>query len=140
MIYHDGNSDFHGLEAAVRKTTADLREIQDEFDAIVVTGVSGLVVGSPVALRLRKPLLVLRKAHSEEASHGLSGELLNWQALRGTEKRVVFLDDFISAGDTFRRCRSAVEGIARGVLVAEYTYKRNQLRRRHDANFGAWSA
>lgn len=141
MIYHDGSSDFHGLERVVRQTTADLREIRDEFDAIIVTGVSGLVVGSPVALRLRKPLLVLRKPSTEEESHGYGNELLNWAAVRGTERRVVFLDDFISMGDTFHRCVDAVENIrTKGQLVAEYTYKHGKLRRREDADFGKWSA
>jgi adenine/guanine phosphoribosyltransferase-like PRPP-binding protein len=124
MIYHNGGNNFNGLEQEVRKTCANLRPHLDKFDSIVVQGVSGQCVGFPVALRLNKPILVLRKADEDTHSYA-GGSLINANA---SGKRVLFLDDFVSSGDTFERCKTAVEASRGGpFIVGSYQYTHHTL-------------
>jgi adenine/guanine phosphoribosyltransferase-like PRPP-binding protein len=111
---------FADLELHVKDCVRTLQESEVRFDCIIVTGVSGLVVGAPLALRLRLPLLVLRKQN--EASHGYDGELLGSRILDATS-RVLFVDDFISEGETYRLCLEAVEKTG-AAIVASCEYAR----------------
>jgi len=126
MIYHSGGQDFQGLEHAVRKTCANLREQLDMFDSIIVQGISGQCVGFIVALRLKKPILVLRKAyedcHDVESSDS-PPTLINKHAMG---RRVLFLDDFVSNGRTYGRCAEAVKAHG-GLLVGIYEYRHHTL-------------
>lgn len=117
MIYHDGGDDFNGLDKAVRKAYAELKGRRDEFDSIVVTGVSGQAVGFPLALKLKKPIVVLRK--DGEDSHSGPGFVNG----RNMGQRVLFLDDFISDRGTFERCKNAVEQKGTARIVASYLYR-----------------
>lgn len=90
-----GNGDLSDLPRVVRATTKDLREHIDEFDSIVVRGNSGLLVGSPVSLRLNKPIVIVRKPRDN--SHSEEMKVINQYNLGD---RYIFLDDFISSGDT----------------------------------------
>ncbi len=64
-----------------------------EFDAIAVTGLSGLLVGPIVALELGLPLIVVRKdlkcAHSTKRVEGYAEGL-----------KYIILDDFVQTGNT----------------------------------------
>jgi orotate phosphoribosyltransferase len=131
MIYgshknFDGDSygSFVDLDVAVRTTIAKLHKKRSKFDAIVVTGISGIVVGAPVALSLKKQLLVLRK---EETFHGINNELIGRKAIvaEGLTK-ILFLDDLISTGATFRRCKAAVEEYDMR-LVGTFLYERDRF-------------
>lgn len=117
MIYHNGTDDLHGIEEAIRATVADLRPYCKEFDSIIVSGMSGVVVGITVGLRLRKPVVIARK--ESDACHARRGSLINRIKL-GT--RALFLDDFISEGTTLEHCRRKVEECG-AKLVASYEYK-----------------
>lgn len=123
MIYHAhrrSGSDWGSLDdldVTIRDATASLRKHRSEFDSIIVTGLSGVLVGTTVSLRLKKPLVVLRKEC--EDSHSARGQLLNVSRLG---ERVLFLDDFISDGETWRRTQSAVERVSSRV-VARYLYR-----------------
>lgn len=119
MLYHDGYDDFQNLEATVETIVANLRERIDEFESIVVTGISGQCVGFPVALALGKTILVLRKM--DDTSHGIPGQLLNAKVVTEGD-RVLFLDDFIGAGGTIKRCREAVEKLG-AEIIARYMYR-----------------
>lgn len=116
MIYHNGNDDFNGLRETCRFVTKELREHVKDFDAIVCQGISGQCVGFIVAMRLNKPLMVLRK---DEPRHGCTKTLVNKEHAK--DARVLFLDDFISGGNTLRLCTQAVEK-AKGRVVAQYEY------------------
>lgn len=123
MIYHSTDPDgrtystLEDLALTVRNATEDLRPHRKEFDSIVVTGVSGLVVGAPVALRLRKPLVILRKASDD--SH--SGRHEN---IKNVGDRALFLDDFVSGGATQRRVLDAIDRHGAGArVVARYVYR-----------------
>lgn len=114
---------FIDLAATVRDTVDALRHYKDEFDCLVVQGVSGMVVGIPASLRLRKPCVVVRKPREDR--HG-ADDFANSRDLR---PRGVFLDDFISGGTTFERCRQAFEkNIVNGEpcrIVASFQYSHN---------------
>jgi hypothetical protein len=100
MIYsgHEGYLD--DIAETVRKADDCLRRHKSRFDFLAVTGMSGVLVGSPLAIRLHRPLVVLRKEH--DACHSLSGDLINRREAFG---RYLIIDDFISSGTTYRRLR-----------------------------------
>lgn len=119
---HYGCNSYQALPQLLRSATKDLRQHEHEFDAIVCTGISGLVMASPLSMRLKKPLLVLRK--DSESSHGIPGELKGASGMPGqtvSGARVLFVDDFISGGVTLRKCRESIERNG-GEIVASYEY------------------
>ncbi len=92
------------LEEVVNETILKMKRRIDEFDSIVVRGVSGVVVGAPVAIALHKPLVVIRKP--DEQSHDGASVVIN---RRNLGRWSVFLDDFRSTGDTEYVVRKAIE-------------------------------
>lgn len=73
-----------------------------EFDAVAVTGVSGIAFGAVLAFALKKHLVVVRKEESPP-SH-------SWKPVEGPVKvtNYLFVDDLVDSGDTFRRVVAAV--------------------------------
>lgn len=111
MIYHSernagGNwqDTFRDLGKTLTRMTRELRAHTDEFDAIICTGTSGLVVASPLSVRLKKKLLVLRKTN--ENAHGLGGMIIGGNL---TNLRILWIDDFVATGKTRTRIYEAVE-------------------------------
>ncbi len=101
MIY-GGKDGLADLVDVVRRTANELRPHKKEWDSIVVTGVSGLLVGPAVALRLHKPLVVVRKP----GDHSHCTTLI--ENFQNIGKRYLFLDDFISTGTTKKRVLGAI--------------------------------
>lgn len=114
--------DLHGFENVVRQTTKGLREHVDEFDSIAVIGMSGVLVGAPVALRLRKPLVVIRKETDDSHAQRFHGEGRAHINIDNAGSRAVFLDDFIVSGNSRRRVKDALATHG-AELVAQYTYR-----------------
>lgn len=105
MIYtnnHGGT--LEDLADVVNAAVLTLRPKKKYFDSIVVRGVSGMIVGSPVALKLKKPLVVIRKPN--ENSHSGNSLVVN---LKNIGSQWLFLDDFIVSGATKQRCIEAIE-------------------------------
>jgi len=92
-----GAGDLSDLADTVKRTVDTLKPFKDRFDFIAVSGMSGALVGAPAALRLNRPLVIVRK--NSDDHHGGRGEVINRQAVKGS---YVFLDDFISSGTTQR--------------------------------------
>ena len=113
MIY--GGNHLDDLQEIVDRTVKDLRKEADHFDYIAVRGCSGLVVGSPVALKLNKPLVIIRKPDEKHHSYGQT--LIN---IRHSFGRYVFLDDFICSGATRDSVVVALNN--RGEYVGAYLY------------------
>lgn len=89
---------------------------QMKFDAIAVTGFSGISVGSILADRLGKALLFVRKGRNEEDTHShhdLEGPL-DWTP---KPARYVVVDDFIAGGETVRRVQRLIGGRAEFVGI-----------------------
>ena len=74
-----------------------------DFDAIAFTGVSGMLIGPTICLRLGKPMIVVRKGDLDDCHS--SNRVEGFQAA----KRYVIVDDFVGSGDTVRRIQEAVK-------------------------------
>lgn len=88
----------------VRNTVKLLRDVErekGEITTVVVTGVSGLLVGSAVCSALGLPITVVRKG--TEASHSV----YNVEGCIDFSNAVI-LDDFISSGQTLQNCINAL--------------------------------
>jgi hypothetical protein len=76
-----------------------------DYDTLVGTGLSGALVVPYLARRLGKRALIIRKpgegSHSSIKAEGTLGH------------RWIFVDDFISTGDTFFRVLSTIKDIVR---------------------------
>src|ERR1039458_1948602 len=103
MIY-GGQSGLSDLEQFVDRAIADIGPRLHEWDSIVVRGVSGIVVGAPVALALDKPLVIVRKP--DEPHHACDHKMIvNYLAMG---QRCLFLDDFVDSGRTLEIGRAHV--------------------------------
>lgn len=126
MIYSGRQNCFDDLGEMARTTTAVLRPHLDKFDVIVVCGISGVSVGAPVSIRLRKPLLVVRKAEDRNGHH-IGGEIVGYHHLYRSEPvRYLVLDDFIATGRTLGYIRSRVtdeSADAQNVGLCQYAHE-----------------
>ena len=72
------------------------------FDGIAFQGMSGAFIGPPVALRLNKSMLLVRKdGDTTHSAHKVEGDK--------TVRKYVILDDFISTGDTLTNIKNHVK-------------------------------
>lgn len=83
----------------IRATVKALKESGLDFQSIVCTGLSGLLVSPVIAERLDKQLVIVRKG---ESSHGSDIEM-DW---RNNIGNYVILDDFTESGETITRIRN----------------------------------
>lgn len=112
MIY-SGNPDLTDLAEIVAAAVGSIRPVCNAFDYIAVTGMSGVMVGAPIAVQIDKPIVLVRKdSDKSHSSRAISGDA------RG---KYLFVDDFISTGATVRRLIDALapEG---GIMVGGYFY------------------
>jgi adenine/guanine phosphoribosyltransferase-like PRPP-binding protein len=130
MIYHGKDhvssnarsiirSDLSDLGRSVQEATDTLQPHISEFDSIAVTGVSGILVGAPVALALGKPIVIVRKPYDD---HHNSESVVN-QHRAG--KRYLFLDDFIGLGRTRERVIEALHDKSK--YAGSYLYASDEL-------------
>jgi len=87
--------DLEGVLDAAERILAD-----HDYDTLVGTGFSGALVVPALALRLGKKFVLVRKPN--DGSHH-SGRMIGQLG-----KRWVFVDDFVSSGDTRKRVRQSV--------------------------------
>lgn len=104
------------------RTIAQLKEREHTFDAIVVTGLSGAIMGPTVAAELGKRIVILRK-DTDTDNHGeeMEGSMHDGD-------RWIFLDDMIASGETMARVLTRISelSIKKGVLcyyVGNYLYQ-----------------
>jgi orotate phosphoribosyltransferase len=123
-IYNGYRDETKDLAELVARAVLLIKPHTYEFDSIVVTGVSGLIVGAPVALALGMPLVIIRK-QDEQAHTSLNPGI----GLIGY--RYLFLDDFMSSGATRNRVATTVNAdwektnwinSSKPEMVAEYFY------------------
>jgi hypothetical protein len=94
-----------------KEIIADMRDQMQgvKYDTLVGRGTSGMLVIPIVAKALRKNWFIVRKEHDYTNAHG------GVQFMGDLGRRWVFLDDFVSSGETFsivrQRVRDAVEQI-----------------------------
>lgn len=131
MIYN-GRRDLTDLNQVVANVITEIQDRipSDSYDSIVVTGISGVMVGAPVSLALRKPLVVVRK-ETDDSHHG-AGIVEGYAAIGD---RYLFLDDFISTGKTRTYVQTKIDwgslpndGFAGGYTNAEIYWGVNRER------------
>lgn len=111
--------DTDDIAAITFKAAAELRYDGYRYDSIAVTGISGLIIGAPLSILVGKPLVVIRKGNDKEYAHSV-----RHPGIEDVGKRYLFVDDFISTGETMRRVENALSRVARMVGTYEYDYDR----------------
>jgi len=100
---------------------ANLALMTDKFDAIAVTGLSGLLIGPSIADRLGKNVIAIRKkfdkSHSDYIFEGVHSD------------NYVIVDDFSSSGETLYYIDYNVKKqLPKAKLVALYCYNDGGLK------------
>lgn len=100
---------FTDHKKVVEQSYALLKKPLHKFDAIAVRGVSGLIIGAPLAYLLNKPLIVVRKPY--EVKDGNSHSLILVESNYSDTSRFswIFLDDCIGGGSTRKFVKEGVE-------------------------------
>lgn len=105
-------------EALVSQILRDLNPRTNDFDTIVATGTSGMMIAPIIAMIMRKHMVAVRKPGENSHSGGLK-----LQGIFG--ERWIFLDDFIATGNTLRRVVGTVEqeGPKNAEFIGAYLYE-----------------
>lgn len=103
---------FRDPSQVIEEARTALRGVK--YDTLVGTGMSGAVIVPTLARALRKKFLIVRKDVDLKSSHAS----LQWLGELG--KRWLFVDDFVSTGDTYARVRRAVEKASQHYQSAGY--------------------
>ena len=101
----------------IEKAVQEIRPYAAKFDAIAVTGSSGLLIGPTVAYLLQKGVILVRKpGTSTHSSRRVEGDDIY--------KRYIIVDDLISSGDTIERIKEATSSQWPGIeCIGTYLYK-----------------
>jgi len=117
MIHYNCHRGLSDLPDAVMKAIRDLTPHASDFDSIVVQGVSRCLLGSPVAIALSTPLMVVRKdADLLRTCQHVSAV----ENARNAGRRVLFLDDYVGEGKTLRDVNRKLARYTAGTIVARY--------------------
>lgn len=84
----------------------------NQFHCLVVTGISGIVLGSTISFKYNIPLVIVRKGEATHSDNTVEG-LKSWYT------EFAFLDDFISGGSTFLRVAAEIN------VVKVYLWKQS---------------
>lgn len=105
-------------DIALQEAEEQLKDL--DYDSIVVRGLSGTIMGSCLAHRLKKNLVVVRKG---EECHGYSLEYNDFP------KKYIILDDLVSSGDTIRSIKDRMDRILDSIssrCMGIYLYHSNR--------------
>lgn len=123
MLHYDSNKGLSDLSQTVTRTVSSLFPHKEEFDSIAVQGTSGLLIGSPVAIAMNKPLVIVREDDELQCWH--SHDVEN---AANAGRRVLFLDDQISSGATLRDVKNKLAKYTHGRVVATYLYQYDEYK------------
>lgn len=102
--YHESGFWIGQREKTVQRVAALIRKRKLIKLPIVVTGISGMSIGFPVAHKLGMKLAVVRKGRERShASNCIEGYQPN--------KEYIILDDFIDTGATIRRIHKEIANL-----------------------------
>lgn len=73
---------------------------QHDFDALAFTGISGTMLGAPLALELNKTMLVVRKDVYSHSPYVVEGDY--------AARRYIIVDDCVCTGATFKRIQEKI--------------------------------
>lgn len=113
------------LQAISKKIAHKIKIDSKHFaiNAIVVTGVSGNVIGGVVSYLTGIPLIIVRKDEKRHSGYDLEYSNL----LEFKELNYVFVDDLIYSGDTLRRVQEKInDKFNRNNLMKIYLYNQDE--------------
>lgn len=121
MIHYNTYLGLTDLGETVDRAVKDLHAHMNEFDSIACEGISGLIVASPVALALGKPLVICRK----DTDMLVHCQHVSWvENAENAGKRVLFLDDYIGVeARTIMHAEDLLSRYTSGGIVAAYQYE-----------------
>lgn len=88
------------VRETVRRAVQALRPMTDQFDAIAFCGMSGAVIAPIVALRLNKPLIVVRKPEPTDPDRQLATHSSYTVEGMLNCKSYLIVDDLVCSGAT----------------------------------------
>lgn len=117
-----------------QRVAADLPEVLSRHDAdgVVVQGSSGIFMAAALQMLMPLPVMMVRKPNENAHGSKLEGRPGH------TFRRLVFLDDFVSSGDTLERVREACHSAE---IVAVFQHRRAEhgyLTFRHERRPTYW--
>jgi len=103
MTYHSNylTKVFSDRSKHLKMAREMIRKSGVKFDTIVVSGISGMMFGSPLSLSMRKDIAIVRKGESTHSNHKIEStkEIGRW----------IFVDDLICTGETFQRVIKTIQ-------------------------------
>ena len=93
------------------------RKHRDKFDCIVVSGYSSTIIGSIIADRMNKDILIARKEGEPRNSHRVIDGMVGG--------KYIFLDDLVCSGATIKRIKDAVHA-GDGELYGYWLYRQGK--------------
>jgi orotate phosphoribosyltransferase len=118
MIHYDTSRGLSDLPDTVMQAIRDLTPHAPEFDSIAVQGVSGCIIGAPVAIALGKPLIIIRKDSDMARPH--CAHINTVENAENAGGRVLFLDDYVGEGKTLRDVAYKLRTYTTGLISARY--------------------
>jgi len=98
-----------GLKKALERIEECTADILDQFDYVLVTGLSGIIPGAIFCDRFNKSLVVQRKLHEPTHGRPIEGPY-DWDDFKplGDESGgYIIIDDFMASGTTIERLLDA---------------------------------
>jgi len=97
----------HNINAIVSLILPKIKKAKLNFDYIACRGMSGIVIAVPLAMRLNKGIIIVRK--DVKGSHGSKIEAS--PAIKNNIVRYIIVDDFIDTGKTIKTIKKEVEDV-----------------------------
>lgn len=92
--------DYQEQSKVIKRIKEDLKGFK--FDAFIVVGISGIVMGSVLARSMRKKLTIIRKpGDGSHSCYDVENFIPN--------ARYIFLDDLLASGTTFRKMKDSLD-------------------------------
>lgn len=96
------------LRESIKLAVRALELWKDDFDAVAFRGMSGALIGPPVALAMNKTMIMVRKP--DEDSHAIIDRVLV-EGDAGARSYII-LDDFVSSGKTAYAIKESIKQFA----------------------------
>ena len=130
MSYISAMLEPSSIRKMVKKTVAAIISAKLNYEAIAVRGNSGVLIDAPLAIALKKPIIVIRKsdqnAHSDRAI-----EYPEMWANVYPKLNVILIDDGVCRGDTVDACIRACKE-ANITIVGAFMYNQRVINRDPD--------
>jgi orotate phosphoribosyltransferase-like protein len=112
------NEAFRDMDGVVNKARETLENV--DYDTMVGTGLSGSLVIPVLAREFGKYFAIVRKGEQRHSTIEVEGQIGH---------KWIFVDDFISSGDTRNRVKNAVRGVTGNpdLYVGSYLYHPNRF-------------